>query len=52
MNKKKWILSVLIAVAFILALQFSYEFFRLDIIRSSLEWDLPGWLQVWIWGWR
>lgn len=51
MNKKKWILAVLIAVTFILALRYSYGFFRLDIIRASLEWDLPGWLQAWLWGW-
>lgn len=51
MNKKKWILAVLIAVAFILALWYSYRFFRLEIIRASLEWDLPGWLLDLIWGW-
>ena len=51
MNKQKWILAVLIAASFILALRYSYEFFRLDIIRASLEWDLPGWLQAWLWGW-
>lgn len=51
MKNKKWILAVLIAVSFIVALWYSYRFFRLEIIRASLEWDLPGWLQVWIWGW-
>ena len=51
MRNKKWILAVLIAVAFILALRFSYEFFRLDIIRASLELDLPGWMLALIWGW-
>lgn len=51
MKKKKWILAVLIAVAFIMALRYSYRFFRLEIIRASLEWDLPRWLQVLIWGW-
>lgn len=39
MKNKKWILAVLIAVTFIVALRFSYEFFRLDIIRASLGWD-------------
>lgn len=51
MKNKKWILAVLIAVTFILALRYSYGFFRLDIIRYSLELDLPGWLQALIWGW-
>lgn len=49
MKKKKRILAVLIAAAFLLALWNSYNF-RLDIIRASLEWDLPGWLQAWLWG--
>ena len=51
MKKNKWILAVLIAASFLLALRVSYEFFRLEIIRASLEWDLPGWLQALIWGW-
>lgn len=51
MKKKKWILVVLIAASLLLALSYSYEFFRLAIIRATLEWDLPGWLQAWIWGW-
>lgn len=51
MKKNKWILAVLIAESLLLALWYSYRFFRLDIIRASLELDLPGWLQVWIWGW-
>lgn len=48
---KKLILAVLIAVTFFLALRYSYGFFRLDIIRASMGWDLPGWLQAWLWGW-
>ena len=51
MRNKKWILAVLIAASLLLALWYSYRIFRLEIIRASLEWDLPGWLQVWIWGW-
>lgn len=51
MINKKWILAVLIAVTFILAIWYSYGFFRLEIIRASLEWDLPGWLQALILGW-
>lgn len=51
MKKKKWILAVSIATFSLLALWYSYRFFRLEIIRASLEWDLPGWLQAWLWGW-
>ena len=51
MRNKKWILAVLIAASLFLALLYSYRFIRLEIIRASLEWDLPGWLQVLIWGW-
>ena len=51
MKNKKWILAVLIAVTFILALRYSYGFFRLDIIRASMVWDLPWWLQELVWGW-
>ena len=51
MKKKKWILAVLIAASLLLALLYSYRIFRLAIIRETLEWDLPGWLQAWIWGW-
>ena len=50
MKKKKWILDVLIAASLLMALWYSYRIFRLEIIRASLEWDLPGCLQVWIWG--
>ena len=51
MKKKKWILVVLIAVTLLLALWYRYGFFRLAIIRETLEWDLPGWLQALTWGW-
>lgn len=51
MNNKKWILAVLIAASLLLALWYSYRIFRLEIIRASLEWDFPWWIQVWIWGW-
>lgn len=51
MKNRKIILSVLIAVTCILALRYSYGFFRLEIILASLEWDLPGWIQALVWGW-
>ena len=51
MKNRKVVIAILIAISLILALWYSYRFFRLEIIRSSIEWDLPGWLQAWIWGW-
>ena len=51
MKKKKLILSTLISASLLLAIWYSYRFFRLEIIRASLEWDLPGWIKSWLWGW-
>ena len=51
MKNRKVVLAILIAVTHLLALLYSYRIFRLAIIRETLEWDLPGWLQAWIWGW-
>lgn len=51
MKNRKVVLAILIAISLILALLYSYRLFRLAIIRATLEWDLPGWLQAMIWGW-
>lgn len=51
MKNRRVVLAILVAVSLILALLYSYRFFRLAIIRETLEWDLPGWLQAIIWGW-
>ncbi len=51
MKNKKWIFAVLIVVVLLLALRYLYGFYRIYIIRASLEWDLPWWLQKLLWGW-
>lgn len=51
MKNKKIVLAILVAISLILALWYSYGFFRLEIVRASLELYLPGWLQAWLWGW-
>lgn len=52
MKKRKRILAVLIAASLLLTLWYSWRVLRLEIIRASLAWDLPGWIQALIWGWR
>lgn len=51
MKNRRVVLAILVTVSLILALLYSYRFFRLAIIRETLEWDLPGWLQALILGW-
>lgn len=50
--KHKIILAMLIAIALAAALWYSYGFFRLAIIRATINLPLPGWLQALIWGWK
>nr|DAP13299.1 MAG TPA: hypothetical protein [Caudoviricetes sp.] len=50
--KRKIILAILIGVTLAVALGYSYEFFRLAIIRSTINLPLPGWIQNLIWGWK
>lgn len=49
--RKKIILIILIALSLAVVLGYSYEFFRLAIIRATINLPLPGWLQALIWGW-
>lgn len=49
--RKKIILIVLIALSLAVALGYSYEFFRLAIIRATIHLPLPEWVKVFIWGW-
>lgn len=51
MKSKKILIAIAITVALVFAIWYSFRFFRLEIIRASLEWDLPWWLQALIWGW-
>lgn len=50
--KRKVILTILVLLTLTVALGYSYEFFRLAIIRSTINLPLPGWLQNIIWGWK
>lgn len=47
----KIILIILIALTLAVALGYSWGFFRLAIIRATINLPLPGWLQALIWGW-
>ena len=49
--KRKVILTVLVLLALSVVLGYNYEFFRLAIIRATINLPLPGWLQALIWGW-
>lgn len=49
--QRKIILIILIVVTLAVALGYSWGFFRLAIIRSTINLPLPGWLQALIWGW-
>lgn len=50
--KRKIILAMLIIIALVAALGYSWGFFRLAIIRATINLPLPGWLQNIIWGWK
>lgn len=49
--RRKIILIILIALSVAVAMWYSYGFFRLAIIRATINLPLPGWLQHIIWGW-
>jgi hypothetical protein len=49
--RRKIILIILIALTLAVALGYSYGFFRLAVIRATINLPLPGWLQNIIWGW-
>lgn len=50
--RRKIILIILIALSLAVALWYSWGFFRLAVIRATINLPLPGWLQNLIWGWR
>lgn len=50
--RRKIILIILIALSLAVALWYSWGFFRLAVIRATVDLPLPGWLQNLIWGWR
>lgn len=49
--RRKIILIILIVVTLAVAMWYSWGFFRLTIIRATINLPLPGWLQNLIWGW-
>ena len=52
MKNKKWILTIAIVIAVIVAIVYSFETYgRLLLIRLTINMDLPGWLQALLWGW-
>lgn len=50
--RRKIIVIILIALSLAVALGYSYGFFRLAIIRATINLPLPGWIQNLIWGWK
>ena len=49
--KHKVILTVLVLLTLAVAMGYSYEFFRLAIIRATIHLPLPEWAKAFIWGW-
>lgn len=49
--RRKIVLALLILLAVALVLAQSWETIRFAIIRATVGYDLPGWLQAFLWGW-
>lgn len=49
--KRKIILAMLIVIALAAALVYSWDLFRLAIIRETIHLPLPGWILSLLWGW-
>ena len=45
-------LAMLIIIALAVALRYSWGFFRLGVIKATINLPLPGWAQNLIWGWK
>lgn len=50
--KRRIIIIMLILITLAFALRYSYGFFRLAVIRATINLPLPGWAQNLIWGWK
>ena len=48
---RRKIIIMLIIAALVAALGYSYGFFRLAIIRATINLPLPGWILSLLWGW-
>lgn len=52
MNKRRVLLAAAILVSLLAAVWYAAStFFRLELIRWTLDAGLPGWLLAWLWGW-
>lgn len=49
--QRKTILIILVVLSLAVALRYSWSFFRLEVIKATINLPLPGWLQAIIWGW-
>lgn len=49
--RRKIIIIMLVIITLVAALGYSYEFFRLAIIRATINLPLPGWILSLLWGW-
>lgn len=50
--RRKIILIILIALSLAVALWYSWDLFRLPVIKATIHLPLPGWLQNLVWGWQ
>ena len=50
--RRKTILIILVVLSLAAALWYSWGFFRLAIIRATINLPLPGWIQNLIWWWK
>lgn len=48
--RRKIILIVLIVLSLVVALWYSWGFFRPAVIKATIQLPLPGWAQNLIWG--
>ena len=49
--KRRIIIIMLILITLAFALRYSWGFFRLAVIRSTIHLPLPEWAKAFIWGW-
>lgn len=50
--RRKIILIILIALSLAVVLWYSWDLFRLSVIKATIHLPLPGWIQNLIWGWK
>lgn len=50
--RRKIILIILVVLFLVVALWYSWGFFRLAVIKATIHIPLPAWAQNLIWGWK